>query len=318
MLSRALLYDRYGPLDVLRFGAVERPSPSRGFVRVRVRAAALNPKDIVIRAGKYRFITGHTFPKFVGSDFAGEVEEVGAGVRDLAPGDRVFGALNEWRMVRGTLAEHVLVRESECARWPEGRSFEEAAAVPICGQTALQALSNIAKVERGDRVCIHGASGGVGVFAIQVAKILGASVTTTSSAPNRAMCEALGADLALDYTRGEAFAERRRYRVVFDVFGNLSFAKVRASLEPRGVFVTTVPSARATLDALSTPLGFPRARMVVVRSRRADLEQLASWIAASRLCPVIDRVYEESEAIAAFRHLATKRARGKIVVRIRA
>jgi NADPH:quinone reductase-like Zn-dependent oxidoreductase len=196
---RALTYDRYGPSDVLVVREVATPRPGPGEMLVRVRAAALNPKDIFIRKGRFRLLSGGQSPKIVGLDFAGEVVEMGRGSRAHAPGDRVFGFLNHWSAIRGTVAEYVAAPGRQLAAMPRSNSFEEAAATPLAGSTALQALRDLARVRPGDRVCIHGASGGVGTFAIQIAKILGAHVTTTSGAASRKHCLDLGADEALDY-----------------------------------------------------------------------------------------------------------------------
>jgi NADPH:quinone reductase-like Zn-dependent oxidoreductase len=305
--ARALVYDRYGDPSVLAVRSIDLDPPRKGEVLVRVRAAALNPKDSFVRKGRFRMLTGRTFPKRVGVDFAGEVIE-GDG---LAPGTRVFGALEEVTYRRGTVAEEVVVREREVARMPS-ISFEEAAALPLASLTALQALRDIAEVKRGDRVLIHGASGGVGTVAIQIAKSLGAHVTTTSSAQNRELCRELGADETLDYATDDLRANAQR--VVFDVFGNLSFAHI--PLENQGIFVSTVPSRLLMVDMARTAIGHPRARLIVVRSRRSDLEIIARMVEERALRPVIDRVVPFEAAVDAVRHLETKRARGKIVIAI--
>jgi NADPH:quinone reductase-like Zn-dependent oxidoreductase len=320
--TRALVYDRYGGLDVLSLREVPTPRAEAGEVLVRIRAAALNPKDSLVRKGRFRALSGldawsgRSFPKRVGVDFAGEVVHVGRGVRDLAAGDRVWGALEEVTYRRGTIATYAAMRAREVAAMPSTLSFEEAAALPLVALTGLQALRDLARLAPGDRVCIHGASGGVGTVAIQLACALGGVVTTTSSARNLELCRSLGAVEALDYASEDAFDGTRSYRVVFDAFGDLSLARVRPALAARGIYVSTVPSRRVLVDALRTLLGWPRARLVVVRSRRADLDALRAYVEAGRLRPVIDRVVPFDDAIEAVRHLETKRARGKIVIAI--
>ena len=229
---RALAYDAYGGLERLAFRDLPVPVPGRGEVLVRVRAAALNPKDSFVRKGRFRLVSGRAFPKRVGADFAGEVAQVGPGVSGLAAGDRVFGMLEEWTYRRGTVAEYVAPRASEVALMPAALSFEDAAALPLVSLTALQALRDIARVRAGDAVCIHGASGGVGTAAIQLAVALGAIVTTTSSATNRELCRSLGATEALDYASDTPFVSPHRFRIVLDAFGNLSFDRVRSVLTP--------------------------------------------------------------------------------------
>lgn len=316
----ALTYDRYGGLDVLRFRDLPPLRPRAGEVLVRVRAAALNPKDSFVRKGRFRALSGRRFPKLVGVDFAGEALEVGGAVAGIAPGDRVFGALEEITYLRGTLATHAVMRAREVARMPSSLGFEEAASLPLASLTALQALRDLARLGAGDRICIHGASGGVGTAAIQIARALGAQVTTTSSPRNFELCRALGADETLDYASGDPFASRAGarppFRVVFDVFGDLSLARVRPALAPRGVYVGTVPSRRLLLDACRTLVGWPRARLVVVRSRREDLEAVRAFVEAGRLRSVIDRVVPLEEAFSAVRSLESKRTRGKIVLSV--
>ena len=313
---RALVYDAYGGLDRLAFRDLPVPALGRDEVLVRVRAAALNPKDSFVRKGRFRMISGRTFPKYVGADFAGEVAAVGPDARGLALGDRVFGMLEEWTYRRGTLAEYVAPRAREVALMPHALSFDDAAALPLVSLTALQALRDVARLREGDAVCIHGASGGVGTAAIQLAVALGASVTTTSSAANRALCRSLGATEALDYATDAPFAVAQRFRVVLDAFGNLSFDRVKRALRPDGIYVTTVPSLRIIRDSLRTLARRPRARLVVVRARRADLDALTRFVDVTQLRPIIDRVVSFDEAIEGLRHLETKRARGKIVVKV--
>ena len=312
---RAVRYDRYGAAGVAK--VVDVPDPVRdgsGYL-VRVRAAALNPKDVLVRKGKFPVIAGLRFPKAMGYDWAGEIV---AGDASFPEGTRVFGMIQSWSA--GAFAELAYVRAEECARAPESLSFEECAALPLASLTALQALRNEGHVGRGSRVLLHGASGGVGVFAIQIAKALGATVTTTSSEKNRELCASLGADRTLDYTavdfRG-ASVDGGPFDAFFDVFGNQSFARVRGLLGPEGTYVTTVPSPRIVLDTLLTPLRTRRrARLVVVRSRRADLETIAKLVDEKKLHPVIDARFPLAEIREASLRVESKRARGKVVLTV--
>lgn len=309
---RALVYDRYGALDVLTLREMSTPTVKSGEVLVRVRAAALNPKDSFVRKGRFKLISGRSFPKQVGADLAGEVVE--SEVAAFPPGTRVFGMLDEWTYKRGTVAEYVAVQPREIGVMPSSLSFTQAAALPLVGLTALQALRDVAQVRAGDAVCIHGASGGVGTAAIQIAVALGAVVTTTSSARNLDLCRSLGATTALDYVTDAPWD--RHYRVVLDAFGNQSLGEVRRALAKDGSYVTTVPSLRIVRDALRTATTRPRARLVVVRPRTVDLDTLAGFVRASLLKPVIDRVVALDDVIEGMRHVETKRTRGKVVVSI--
>ena len=210
---------------------VTRRRHARTRVRSSVTYAALNPKDALVRKGKFKVLSGRRFPKHCGVDFAGIVE---APYGDLRAGDAVFGALSEWRFARGTLAELVAPRAAEVARIPAGVAEADAAAVALVGLTALQALRDVARVGGGASVLINGASGGVGTVAVQIARILGARVTTVSSAATMALCRSLGADETLDYTRLDEALGDAGFDVVFDVFGNLRFAHARAALRRRG------------------------------------------------------------------------------------
>jgi NADPH:quinone reductase-like Zn-dependent oxidoreductase len=312
---KAIEYDRYGPASVLAMRDVPRPVPRRGELLVRVRAAALNPKDVVTRSGRYRLLAGRRFPKRVGFDWAGEVVEVGPGVAGVAPGAAYFGFLDGYQ--GGACAEYLAVRVGESAPKPDRLDFPEAAAVPLAASTALQTLRDVARVERGMRVLVHGASGGVGVFAIQLAKhVLGLHVTTTSGEANLELCRRLGADVALDYRATDPLAGGERFDVVFDVFGNRRFAEARPALTRRGVYVKTVPKPRELLDVARTLVTHPRARLVVVRPRARDLLAIRGYVDEGKVVPVIDRTYPLDRVAEAEAHLETKHARGKVIIRV--
>lgn len=311
---RAVTYSDYGPIENLSVGDVPAPLPRRGELVVEVRRAALNPKDAFFRKGKFSLLSGRRFPKLAGLDYAGVVRESRS--PRFAAGERVFGMLEELTARRGTLAELVRVREREAARVPDGVSDDDAAAVPLAGLTALQALRDDAAVRPGARVWIHGASGGVGTLAIQIARILGAEVTTTSSAANRAFCEELGAHETLDYRAPYLPQLRGRVDVVFDVFGNLRMSQIADVFAERGVLVSTIPSpARVVLDALTRRRRIQR-RLVLVRARGGDLAELGRWLAQGKLRAVIDSRHPLERVHEAFRLLESKRARGKIVIQV--
>lgn len=310
---RAVTYDEYGPIDRLQIREVPDPKPGRGEILVSVRFAALNPKDAVFRRGRFARVSGRKFPKFCGLDFAGSV--VASRSPHFSIGQRVFGALNEWRFLRGTLAERVCVRDHEAALLPSGVAEEAAAAIALTGLTALQALRDIGRVQAGARVLIHGASGGVGTAAIQIARALGTDVVTTSSARNLELCTRLGASDARDYA-DQPFAALPRMDVVFDAFGNLSRADIVTILVGGGVYIGTIPTlARLVRDRL-TRWRFIQERLVVVRPRRIDLELLSGWLQDGTVSPVIDSRYPLSQVHDAFRVLESKRARGKIVIEV--
>jgi NADPH:quinone reductase-like Zn-dependent oxidoreductase len=312
---RVAEYDRFGraaEVTVVR----ERPPPRASLreVMVKVRAAALNPKDVILRGGKVPLLALSGFPRQLGYDFAGEVESVGNGESGVRAGDAVFGMLNGNR--GGTLAEYCLVPEDELAPKPARLSWEEAAALPLTALTALQALRDDAKLQVGQRVLINGASGGVGVAAIQIAKALGAHVTSVTSAQNRALCSSLGSDVWLDYARGRTFDGEQNYDVIFDVFGDQTLASVKRALSARGQYVTTVPKARIFLDSARTLLSAQRAHLVMVRSRARDLRVIAELVEQGKLRAIVHGIYPLEQAVQAQEQVESKHSRGKVVVRL--
>lgn len=310
-------YDRYGGSEVVRVREEPLPEPGRGELLVRVKAAGLNPKDILLQSGRnrlYRILAGTRFPKRIGYDWSGEVVSSGPGVTDFVVGESVLGMINDW--AGGACATHAVVRVDELARKPSTLSFEQAAALPLAGQTALQALRDVGGLQRGARVLINGASGGVGTLAVQIAKALGASVTATTSARNLELVKSLGADEVVDYAATElSNLGAGAFDVFFDVFGNRSFALARPLLTTRGVFVSTVPKPHVLRAHALTLIGArKRARLVSVKSRAKDLETLCKWADEGILTPVIDSVFPLSDIAQAEARVASKHARGKVVL----
>ena len=309
----ALVYDRFGGPEVLVTREVPAPRRASGEVLVRVRAAALNPKDVLLRKGRMRWAVGGRFPRPFGHDFAGEVVHGDARDGPEKRGSRVFGCWNDVRLRRGSFAELVCVRPHELAFIPPSLGFAEAAALPLVGQTALQALRDLADVGPRSHVLVHGAAGGVGTVAIQIGRALGARITSTSSPASFPLCASLGAEATLDHAH---LPREAAYDAVFDVFGNLGFRRARTLLTPNGCFVSTVPSLRIAAEAARTAFSRQRARLVLIRPRRADLETLAGWVERGLLRPVLHAVYDWAAIHDAVRDLETRHAHGKIVVRL--
>jgi len=277
-------------------------------VRVRVHAAALNPKDVLLRKGKMRWLPAGSLPRIPGYDFAGTLLDAAPG---LPAGAEVFGMLQ--RNSGGAYAEILSAPPGELAALPTSLSMAEAASLPLAGQTALQALRDELGVTPGQRVLLNGASGGVGTLAVQIAKALGTRVVAVCSARNGERVTELGADRVIDYTSEDPAAERGLDHV-FDIYGNLPWPRAKAMLRPGGRYCTTVPGPGAVARGALRRVGLHRAALVVVRSRRADLEQLSRWITSGQLRPVVDRTMPWTEAYAAHEYLETRRARGKVVL----
>lgn len=320
---KAVVYCDYGGPDVLRIVNVEKPVPADDELLVRVRASSVNPLDWHFMRGQpylARFGMGLRKPKAIrmGVDFAGTVEAVGGKVTQFKPGDDVFGGRT------GAFAEYVTVRASRAVPKPANVSFEQAAAVPVAAVTALQAVRDQGKVRAGLKVLVNGASGGVGTFAVQIAKWLGADVTGVCSAKNAEMARSLGADRVIDYAKEDFTKEPQRYDVVVDVVGNHSLSDIRRVLTPRGTYVMVGGPAGRWLDPL------PRVLAAVVTSRFVsqdmrffiaelnpkDLTVLHDLMQAGTLRSVIDRSYPFAQIRDAVKYQEAGHARGKVVVTI--
>ena len=310
---KAIRFYRYGKPDVLRYETAPRPVLQPNEVLVELRAAAVNPKDCLIRKGKFRLLTGWRFPKTLGNDLAGEVVDLGGGFTgSLSLGDQIFGMSN--KLVGATYAELVAVRAEEIALAPATISLEEAAGLPLVAQTALQALRDLGRIESGQRVCINGGSGGLGTVAIQLARHFGAHVTAVCSAKNEELCRQLGADEVVAYDERELLDSGARFDIFFDVFGNRPFTKAKRVLNTPSHFVSAVPSPGNYWQAARSRWSKQRAHVVVVRSRTKDLQTLATLVQDGALRPVVDRSYPLSEAAEAHSYVQTKRARGKVLL----
>jgi len=307
---QAIVHERYGPPEVLQLASRPEPERRNGWSRVRVHAAALNPKDVLLRKGKMRWLPAGSLPRVPGYDVAGELLDPAPG---LAGGDGVFGMIQS--NGGGAYAEVAALRHDWLAPKPEGLSMVQAASLPLAGQTALQALRDELGVRSGQRVLLNGASGGVGTLAVQIAKALGARVIAVCSGRNAELVTDLGADRVLDYTEADPSNERGLDHV-FDIYGNLPWESARRMLRTGGRYCTTVPRPGSIVRGALRRVGLHRAALVVVKSKRSDLEQLRTWVEAGSLRPVVDRSLPWSDAAGAHRYLETRRARGKVVLEI--
>jgi len=326
---KAVRYHRYGGPDVLELQEVAMPAAGDGELLVRVRAASVNPLDWhFMRGAPYlvRMMAGLSRPKpsasRLGADMAGSVEAVGQDVTGFQPGDEVFGGLEE----RGTLAEYISVRaDAVVLQKPAGLTFEQAAAVPVAAFTALQALRDKGRVQPGQKVLVNGASGGVGTFAVQIAKALGAEVTGVCSTANVGMVASIGADHVVDYTREDFTRAERRYDLLIDIAGNRSLAETRRVLAPKGALVLVGgpnkgrwigPFGRTIRMLMQSPAVSQRMVSFLAHQNRDDLAVLRELLDAGKVTPVIDRTYRLNQVAEAVRYLETGHARGKVVITV--
>ncbi len=321
---KAMVQDSYGPPAVLRLEEVERPAPGRGEVLVRVRAAGVDQGVWHLMAGMpyaVRAVSGLRRPRnrVRGMDVAGVVEAVGPDVTRFRPGDEVYGNCS------GSFAEYACAKEGTLAPKPESLDFEQAAAVPVSGCTALGAVRDSGRVEAGRSVLVLGASGGVGSFAVQVAKAYGAHVTGVCSTTKTDLVRSLGADEVLDYTHEDPVDGSRRYDVILDIAGNRPISRLRRALTAGGTLAIVggegggkwIGGNERQLGAmlLSPFVGHRlRAHGTLVRSR--DLETLTELIEAGAVRPALDRTYPLAELPDAIRHLRDGHVRGKLVIRL--
>ena len=320
---KAIVQTRYGSPDVLQLRDVDKPVVGDDQVLVRVHAAAVNIGDWhLLRGVPYviRLVAGLRGPRreIPGLDIAGQVEAVGANVKQFRPGDEVLG----W--CRGAFAEYARAAENSLLPKPVNLTFEQSAAVGDSAFTALAAVRDQGKVQPGHRVLINGASGGVGTFAVQIAKSFGADVTGVCSTRNVDLVRSIGADQVIDYTKEDFTQTEQRYDVMLDLIGNRSLSDCRRALTQRGTYVLVgvrdlgrwFGLARQIKALLLSPFVRQRMRVFVVRHNREDLAVLKELVEAEKVAPVIDRRYELSEVPEALRHQGEGHTRGKIVIAV--
>lgn len=318
---KAILFPQYGSPDVLRLTEVAKPTPNENQILVKVYAAAANPLDwhrmrgepFLARIGEGYFQPQN--PK-LGADLAGRVEAVGSKVTEFKPGDAVFGSIGS-----GGFAEYACAREKYFALKPENVSFSAAAAAPVVGFTALQGLRDTGRIQAGQKVLVNGASGGVGTFAVQIAKAYGAEVTGVCSTKNLEMVRSIGADHVIDYTQTDFTRNGQHYDLIYDAIGNRSVFALRRALKPQGKCViagfTTLFRLleHVLLGLLVTKLGNKQIGLMgVAKDDKQDLLLIKEFLETGKIIPVIDRCYPLQETAEAIRHLETGHARGKVII----
>ena len=319
---KAIVYERYGPPDVLRLQEVEKPTPDENQVLVKVHAASINAGDYFARGGKpflFRFFTGgYLKPKNtrLGIDVAGQVEAVGENVKRFRPGDEVFGCRN------GAFAEYVCAREGLLVLKPAHISYEQAAAVPWAALVALQTIRYAGEIQPGQKVLIQGASGGVGTFAVQIAKAFGAEVTAVCSTRNLDMARSIGAYHVIDYTKKDFTRNPQRYDLILAINGYHSLFAYKRALNPQGIYVCGGGALGQILQAMlfrsfvSRKGGKQMRLMGRAKVIQEDLVFLAELLEEGKIVSVIDRSYPLGEIVEAFRYVEDTHAQGKVVITV--
>ncbi|MEH6996599.1 NAD(P)-dependent alcohol dehydrogenase [Neobacillus drentensis] len=321
---KAIVYKKYGPPDVLDVTEVDKPIPNDNQVLVKVHAASVNFGNLVLLKGEpflARFAFGLLKPKYSipGGDMAGTVEAVGKDVIQFQPGDEVFGDLSSsgW----GAFAEYVAVPENALALKPANLSFEEAAAAPMAGVTALQGLRDKGKIQQGQKVLINGASGGVGTFAVQIAKAWGAEVTGVCSTRNVDVLQSLGADYVIDYSEEKFTENMNTYDLILGVNGHQPLSDYKRALKPNGIFVHVGGSGSQMFQAMTVGAWISKTSSkkmgtFLQRANQKDLVIMTELMESGKVKPIIDRQYTLSEVPEAFRYFEQGHARGKVVITV--
>jgi NADPH:quinone reductase-like Zn-dependent oxidoreductase len=318
---QAIVQDTYGSAEVIHLENIDRPEIADDEVLVRVQAASVHVGDWILMTGSpwvMRLATGLRRPKnrVPGTDIAGTVEAVGTHVKELRPGDEVFG----WGA--GAFAEFASATENHFIKKPANLTFEQASAVGVSATTALQLLRDDGKVQPGQKVLINGASGGVGTFAVQIAKAFGAEVTGVTSTKNVDMVHAIGADHVIDYTRDDFTTGPERYDLILDNVGNKSMARTRRALSPTGTLISNGGGhaggklGRTVRAMLASMVVRQQASPSVKTQNHDDLVALKDLVEAGKVTPVIDRTYPLPETPAAIDHVAAGHTRGTVVITV--
>ncbi|MEX3925378.1 NADP-dependent oxidoreductase [Paraburkholderia sp. BR10936] len=332
---KAFVVDRYGRENGIRAGEMPDPELREDDVLIQIHAAGVNPLDSKIRDGEFKLILPYRLPLILGNDLAGTIVRVGSHVRRLKPGDEVYARPPKDRI--GTFAEFIAITEDAVALKPKALSMEEAASIPLVGLTAWQALVERAQLKKGQKVLIHAGSGGVGTFAIQLAKHLGATVATTASAANAGLMKQLGADIVIDYRKDDFAAVLKDYDVVLDTQGGKTLEKSLQVLKSGGKLIGIAGPPDPEFARQMGAAWFLRAAMHLLSYRirkaarrrnvdysflfmRADgdqLTQIAGLFDSAAIKPVIDRIFPFESTREALAYVETGRAKGKVVIKIR-
>jgi NADPH:quinone reductase-like Zn-dependent oxidoreductase len=309
---KAIVIRRYGSADVLNFQEVEQPKIKPDQLLIKVHASSVNPIDWKTRKGMLSILTGNKFPLILGFDVAGEVVAIGSQVRRFKEGDAIYGSTS---FPGGAYAEFAAVLDNLAGPKPNNLSYAEAATIPLAALTALQALRDLGNIKSGQNVLVNGASGGVGIFAVQIAKALGAEVTGVCSSKNLDLVKSLNADFVIDYTHQDFTEGNVQYDIIFDAVAKRAFSNCRKVLKANGVYVSTLPTAEVIVQGFLTMfLPGQKVKFVLEKPNSQDLVYLKELIETGKMRTVIDRTYPLEELAAAHEYSEGERTVGKIAI----
>jgi 2-desacetyl-2-hydroxyethyl bacteriochlorophyllide A dehydrogenase len=310
---KAVTINKYGSPEVLQYTDVEQPKITSDRILVKVRASSVNPIDWKIRKGMLGVLTGNKFPMILGFDIAGEVVEIGSNVKNFKVGDVIYAYSDS--LPGGAYAEYAAVSEEVVCLKPTNMNYEQAAVVPLAATTALQGLRDKGEIKKGQKVLINGASGGVGTFAVQIAKAYETEVTAVCSGKNVELVKSLGADKVIDYTQQDFTTTKEKYDIILDAVSNRSFSECQNNLLPQGIYITLLPSLDILLQGvLRFFIPGKKAKLFFAKASGKDLAYLKDLIEAGKIRSIIDRTYPLSEMSAAHTYSEQGRAVGKIAI----
>jgi len=310
---KKISFNKYGDPSVLTVIEAPKPEPEEGEVLIKVAAAGVNPIDYKTRNGSLKFIAPGKLPKTPGVEVAGTIEKIGPAVKRLKVGDKVFAMMG---MIGGGYTEYISLKEDLVSKIPSGISLQDAASVPLGALTALQSLKDYGKLTSGMKVLINGASGGVGIFGVQIAKALGAHVTAVCSGRNQEFVKGLGADEVIDYQTNDFTKSDKKYDLVFDAVATLSPGKCRKIIPKGGRYVSTIPAPGLMLLQATNFIRSRKAFGMLCKAGHKDLDYIASLIAEGMLKTSIEKIFDLKDASEAHTHIETGRTRGKLIIKM--
>ncbi|ACU61796.1 NAD(P)-dependent alcohol dehydrogenase [Chitinophaga pinensis] len=309
---KKVIYQQFGNENVLEIVEAAVPTPEKDQLLVRVKAVSINPLDWKVYRGEMKLMSGSKFPKTLGIDFSGIVESIGSDITGFKAGDEVIGLVDVFK--GGALADYVLVKATDLAPKPANISFEQAAALPVTGLSALQIIDELAAIRKGQEVLINGATGGIGLYAIQIAKKRGARVTAVAGTQGTALAKTGGADQVIDYTREDIRNTHQRFDTIIDLSTKMSFTAAKKLMKKKATFVTTLPSPLVLLQSVFNNLFSGKKLKVLILKPTAEKLNILSELAKKDLKIVLDKTYSFNEIRSAYKEAGKGKIIGKSVI----